>query len=128
MRISDWSSDVCSSDLLIGTDILRRDDRAERFDGARTAHEAARIRQFPAAARDRARAVRRQHRRQHTAGALIDGDIAEDDGRPTGIDGRTEEHTSELQSLMLISYAVICLKKKRPNTTELQHTTIETAK
>src|SRR3546814_6417389 len=32
--------------------------------------------------------------------------------RPTG-DSRSEEHTSELQSLMRISYAVFCLKKKR---------------
>src|SRR3546814_8636470 len=29
------------------------------------------------------------------------------------IDGRSEEHTSELQSLMRISYAVFCLKKKK---------------
>src|SRR3546814_9509917 len=29
-----------------------------------------------------------------------------------GLDGRSEEHTSELQSLMRISYAVFCLKKK----------------
>src|SRR3546814_10579719 len=34
---------------------------------------------------------------------------------------RSEEHTSELQSLMRISYAVFCLKKKKPNTTT--HTT-----
>src|SRR3546814_6088628 len=31
--------------------------------------------------------------------------------------GRSEEHTSELQSLMRISYAVFCLKKKKNNTT-----------
>src|SRR3546814_7365927 len=31
--------------------------------------------------------------------------------------GRSEEHTSELQSLMRISYAVFCLKKKNENTT-----------
>src|SRR3546814_7590990 len=31
---------------------------------------------------------------------------------------RSEEHTSELQSLMRISYAVFCLKKKKPNTTK----------
>src|SRR3546814_9157672 len=31
--------------------------------------------------------------------------------------GRSEEHTSELQSLMRISYAVFCLKKKKQNTT-----------
>src|SRR3546814_2171125 len=30
--------------------------------------------------------------------------------------GRSEEHTSELQSLMRISYAVFCLKKKKKNT------------
>src|SRR3546814_6542201 len=30
-------------------------------------------------------------------------------------DRRSEEHTSELQSLMRISYAVLCLKKKKPN-------------
>src|SRR3546814_3914354 len=41
--------------------------------------------------------------------------------RPSGIDevdtgiGRSEEHTSELQSLMRISYAVFCLKKKKTN-------------
>src|SRR3546814_1871156 len=33
---------------------------------------------------------------------------------------RSEEHTSELQSLMRISYAVFCLKKKRKNTSETQ--------
>src|SRR3546814_4370224 len=32
--------------------------------------------------------------------------------------GRSEEHTSELQSLMRISYAVFCLKKKKKNTTK----------
>src|SRR3546814_16601444 len=31
---------------------------------------------------------------------------------PAGVEGRSEEHTSELQSLMRISYAVFCLKKK----------------
>src|SRR3546814_1249677 len=37
-------------------------------------------------------------------------DDSADDGKPDG--GRSEEHTSELQSLMRISYAVFCLKKK----------------
>src|SRR3546814_2662608 len=36
--------------------------------------------------------------------------------------GRTEEHTSELQSLMRISYAVFCLKKKTKKITSTQHT------
>src|SRR3546814_3308298 len=37
----------------------------------------------------------------------------EDDERPDAEDERSEEHTSELQSLMRISYAVFCLKKKK---------------
>src|SRR3546814_5231111 len=36
---------------------------------------------------------------------------------------RSEEHTSELQSLMRISYAVFCLKKKRPTTNTHNYTT-----
>src|SRR3546814_3669303 len=35
--------------------------------------------------------------------------------------GRSEEHTSELQSLMRISYAVFCLKKKKKHLTKSQH-------
>src|SRR3546814_7052266 len=35
---------------------------------------------------------------------------------------RSEEHTSELQSLMRISYAVFCLKKKNNNITSIHHT------
>src|SRR3546814_2366631 len=37
-------------------------------------------------------------------------------------DARSEEHTSELQSLMRISYAVFCLKKKKKNNTKKQST------
>src|SRR3546814_5453434 len=37
---------------------------------------------------------------------------------------RSEEHTSELQSLMRISYAVFCLKKKKTRTRQSTHTTI----
>src|SRR3546814_9551130 len=36
--------------------------------------------------------------------------------RAAGVDVRSEEHTSELQSLMRISYAVFCLKKKKTHT------------
>src|SRR3546814_8674973 len=38
-------------------------------------------------------------------------------GRNNSLKGRSEEHTSELQSLMRISYAVFCLKKKSTNQT-----------
>src|SRR3546814_1432150 len=47
---------------------------------------------------------------------LHHGPIAAGRRRPAGScapDGRSEEHTSELQSLMRISYAVFCLKKKK---------------
>src|SRR3546814_6552719 len=46
---------------------------------------------------------------------------------PRGAAGRSEEHTSELQSLMRISYAVFCLKKKRlvVNNTYRQHKTTQ---
>src|SRR3546814_3736518 len=39
------------------------------------------------------------------------------------VDLRSEEHTSELQSLMRISYAVFCLKKKKQTTTSIQENT-----
>src|SRR3546814_4256918 len=48
------------------------------------------------------------------------------DGRPRRLpdDGRSEEHTSELQSLMRISYAVFCLKKKNNTKIEIDKDTI----
>src|SRR3546814_7029611 len=46
------------------------------------------------------------------------------DGTPPRVSIRSEEHTSELQSLMRISYSVFCLKKKRhANTTHPHHYT-----
>src|SRR3546814_6722536 len=100
MRISDWSSDVCSSDLsgpyiskLIGKGRLTAP--AIRPDG-KVDREAAD--EQIAAASDPAR-----------AGQLHLGKMA---GRHAG-SPRSEEHTSELQSLMRISYAVFCLKKKK---------------
>src|SRR3546814_9499738 len=54
-------------------------------------------------------------------GARQAGDAAVADiggGRKAGAVDRSEEHTSELQSLMRISYAVFCLKKKKNNTTK----------
>src|SRR3546814_5585744 len=62
-----------------------------------------------AARRDRAVAVlrHRQSRRRRDEG---------DRGRDVDRTGRSEEHTSELQSLMRISYAVFCLKKKKKYT------------
>src|SRR3546814_10155967 len=44
------------------------------------------------------------------------------------LDMRSEEHTSELQSLMRISYAVFCLKKKKKQIYLIHHITIHTTK
>src|SRR3546814_3463814 len=46
-------------------------------------------------------------------GEQTGGDISGDTGKNSGSAYRSEEHTSELQSLMRISYAVFCLKKKK---------------
>src|SRR3546814_5484040 len=63
---------------------------------------------------DTAKRCARSHRRQTRCSGLI----AVDEQRP-----RSEEHTSELQSLMRISYAVFCLKKKKTKReTQIQHT------
>src|SRR3546814_1631709 len=105
MRISDWSSDVCSSDLSVGTGRMARDaGDFRRFmaspeaDGAVLATAAA------------LRQVRKMGEGDSTD-LLIVGLAA------TDYVGRSEEHTSELQSLMRISYAVFCLKRK----TNYQH-------
>src|SRR3546814_10287040 len=59
---------------------------------------------------------------------LLDGagqPLLADFARPVGLDiDRSEEHTSELQSLMRNSYAVFCLKKKKQPNTHIQQTLI----
>src|SRR3546814_11083430 len=60
---------------------------------------------------------RRRRRRSHSAGARRGARHQRLCARSGGAGGagRSEEHTSELQSLMRISYAVFCLKKKKTN-------------
>src|SRR3546814_1596924 len=62
-------------------------------------------------------AVQLRHRGQLRRHGII-GEQADpaDAGIPIVAEQRSEEHTSELQSLMRISYAVFCLKKKKKNT------------
>src|SRR3546814_19267579 len=70
---------------------------------------------FPYTTLFRSRESRIRRRRPAVAGrarAGFAGDPAESVDRTAG-SGRSEEHTSELQSLMRISYAVFCLKKKK---------------
>src|SRR3546814_1596832 len=135
MRISDWSSDVCSSDLEVGCNEgffcgfakFQGASRAVGIDQSRAFIERARAR-FPACefhqqgweqlsdglfdvillasalhyADDQAALMHRLVERLTPSGVLV---------LELGI-ARSEEHTSELQSLMRISYAVFCLKKK----------------
>src|SRR3546814_8921890 len=104
MRISDWSSDVCSSDLLAGTRARVADFTAQHFrlnarigepywDAARAAPVSAEL-----AAKIDLFAAR--------------GMFAHYNHEAHVEDGRSEEHTSELQSLMRNSYADFCLNKK----------------
>src|SRR3546814_10676641 len=95
MRISDWSSDVCSSDLAARPRLAR---------ALRLAADAGRRR--PCGAR-----LCRLWRGLYRRGAAVAVGGRGREARPLG-SGRSEEHTSELQSLMRISYAVFSLIKK----------------
>src|SRR3546814_9273043 len=118
MRISDWSSDVCSSDLLGrkfdsrvgGRSLDARDPTAldiavSEVDVVICCTESGNV------------AVADACIRQGTGFVAIAASVsvlrelaARHDSAAKA--GRSEEHTSELQSLMRISYAVFCLKKK----------------
>src|SRR3546814_8676489 len=87
MRISDWSSDVCSSDLAERLRAHRLGDHHAFLDLDALQEQ-----------------VRADQRTEEGAEAV------------EGLAERSEEHTSELQSLMRISYAVFCLKKKKTTT------------
>src|SRR3546814_3870062 len=103
MRISDWSSDVCSSDLEVVAQAARQ---AAAVDPDATV---ARLHVETAETTGRERAVRIRG-----AGGEVAIGAAERAVVPAGaVAARSEEHTSELQSLMRISYAVFCLKKKK---------------
>src|SRR3546814_4267543 len=93
MRISDWSSDVCSSDL--GAPELVADTRFSTA-ALRVANRRELDAIIEAFFSSRSRAALEVVLRE---AAIAYG-------------ARSEEHTSELQSLMRISYAVFCLKKK----------------
>src|SRR3546814_7360785 len=128
MRSSDWSSDVCSSDL--GTAPARRAaSRRPRpllvailrsLGEYRKAVGDQLYRVAPALSRVvgvLAHAARDMHQVALLGFAAALDQLAEQRHLvPMGVRHRSEEHTSELQSLMRISYAVFCLKKK----TEIQ--------
>src|SRR3546814_10491784 len=103
MRISDWSSDVCSSDL--ARRVNRLGHRLPAFD-LRVGPQARR--RWPAESFLRnAGRLRNDQPRRGALAIIVARQIVWHES------GRSEEHTSELQSLMRISYAVFCLKKKK---------------
>src|SRR3546814_10703886 len=118
MRISDWSSDVCSSDLqlrdlVIGPDASRLvpfpDDRGiARLCPAPLGMAERRVPAPRIGADDLHAAFGQVERRLGAHAAALVGEMIGAIDRT-----RSEEHTSELQSLMRISYAVFCLKKKK---------------
>src|SRR3546814_3961942 len=110
MRISDWSSDVCSSDL----GVVCRATSLRPCDRHRLAHGPGGLR--PRHAVERGHPRERLPRGRYPSGCwsriwpALRGRGAR--VRPPCRAPRSEEHTSELQSLMRISYAVFCLNKK----------------
>src|SRR3546814_6982887 len=154
MRISDWSSDVCSSDLLavvhsgvhaggagrptVRAARLHQDlgdgvggdpvgDPGADPDGVadprphpgRAGQSGQPLADQPLPARDRLDDATAQDGAADRGAGLRDHGVAAHPAR------RSEEHTSELQSLMRISYAVLCLKKKNNKYSETSiHTTI----
>src|SRR3546814_9919400 len=132
MRISDWSSDVCSSDLLdtaVGTRIhgFRPDPFAPLVNEADSDWSFTQILKEDREGPDHLWQLSRSAiRRWRTPAARLGGDSY----RPATLDKvkdeldalgpwdfepppRPEEHTSELHSLMRNTYAVLCLKKKK---------------
>src|SRR3546814_8653648 len=111
MRISDWSSDVCSSDLP-QPQLAVRQDRMLEFELRDLLQ-----RQFDAELllRQTHRPAELQHARQHRRAGKVIGKTGQLRRHRETDANRSEEHTSELQSLMRISYAVFCLKKKKTN-------------
>src|SRR3546814_3643347 len=112
MRISDWSSDVCSSDLLLQA--YARSDIAGVHLGDRLLLVGVHLHQTTdALGLAIPRVVDRVALLQH---ARIDANEGQRTDIFVGHDlerERSEEHTSELQSIMRISYAVFCLQKKK---------------
>src|SRR3546814_2346998 len=122
MRISDWSSDVCSSDLQPVPEKAFDVDEAQPLYVHRVAADEVPQPLHPLRGTDQpARAAA-----DDFVGLALGGRsaframIGKDIGRPVfvgreifkNLGNRSEEHTSELQSLMRISYAVFCLTKK----------------
>src|SRR3546814_5214743 len=123
MRISDWSSDVCSSDLAGWKRQPGREGRqphrrgAGRRLGCLRRRQSLRLPCFPRCPGGKRLGERRDRLAAAASGVAVTGRE-----RPARLRAalseesllrrRPEEHTSELQSLMRIAYAAVCLKKQ----------------
>src|SRR3546814_10554302 len=103
MRISDWSSDVCSSDLNLGGG-----------NHAIVVYQVDDMQQTALLKLPRYEQPVGMHWASDTRLLVAKGRLIGSREKPLA---RSEEHTSELQSLMRISYAVFCLKNKNQNIT-----------
>src|SRR3546814_10552527 len=114
MRISDWSSDVCSSDLHADVALAAGDRAQHPHFGLETGDRGQRAEVVAGETAEVRPLLRRIGRRGEGALQAREhgDDLAPDAGDHRLGEGRSEEHTSELQSLMRIPYAVFCLKKK----------------
>src|SRR3546814_4599591 len=114
MRISDWSSDVCSSDLTLGEGLCAGGFLRLAGHWIRQAAQHLARHHLPEASLF----LRPIHQNLLGEGRLSLAPVLGDEivhltFPIVGLDTRSEEHTSELQSLMRISYAVFCLKNKK---------------
>src|SRR3546814_2629850 len=116
MRISDWSSDVCSSDLSGSS--LRRASRI-------LSNTSLKLTSSPVGASSRTGLSHSLVSIAMTVscGAVFGSACASRYSTMRVGRLRSEEHTSELQSLMRISYAVFCLKKKKRKHHDATHNT-----
>src|SRR3546814_4514468 len=123
MRISDWSSDVCSSDLLCAGRRWLAICAHHAFDPIDVAGDSNVVHNLAVEA-----GIQRVVRVQRLASSAPDPGaqarelpctvVLDDKGAATvTTPQRSEEHTSELQSLMRTSYAVFLLKKKKQRAT-----------
>src|SRR3546814_7539178 len=112
MRISDWSSDVCSSDLSPGPGegcLLHSSPEFFRSDPMLDANLKTQLQAY----------LEKVTRPIEIVASVDDGETSKEMlellEELDAMSDRSEEHTSELKSLMRISYAVFCLKKKKHN-------------
>src|SRR3546814_6853041 len=119
MRISDWSSDVCSSDLVVRSVLFTLRDvglvgvgRAAKLTRLEAGVVVVRLECIPRNERPDRHACAKQDPTAHCRAEQPRDYLCPHARLLQGVSARSEEHTSELQSLMRISYAVLRLKKK----------------